>query len=137
MTEWYILKEYSAFHEPLFRRILKNSPFNKAELLSLINTAPFRYKYHYVEKRGGRGLREIAEPAKEVKFLQRLLIEKELHELPLHPAAVAYRRGGSIFQHAHPHAAGKYLLKLDFKNFFPSLNEKCIDGYGLLGAIHQ
>jgi len=41
--------------------------------------------------------------------------------LPLHSAATAYRSGASIKQNAQRHAESNYLLKMDFKNFFPSI----------------
>lgn len=106
---------------PLFQRLLARSPFSEHELIVLIATAPSRYKVHYIEKRGGRGRREIAQPTKEIKFLQRMLVKHELKALPIHDAAVGYRAGLSIADHARPHAKGKYLLKLDFKDFFPSI----------------
>lgn len=106
---------------PLFQRLLARSPFSEHELIVLIATAASRYKVHYIEKRGGRGRRQIAQPTKEIKFLQRLLIRHELSTLPIHETAVAYRKGLSIADHARPHAHGRYLLKLDFKNFFPSI----------------
>ncbi len=106
---------------PLFQRLLARSPFSEHELIVLIATAPSRYKVHYIEKRGGRGLREIAQPTNEIKFLQRMLVKHELATLPIHDAAVAYRAGLSIADHARPHAHGRYLLKLDFKDFFPSI----------------
>jgi RNA-directed DNA polymerase len=105
----------------LFQRLLARSPFSDHELAVLIATAASRYKVHYIEKRGGRGRREIAQPTKEIKFLQRLLVREELLGLPIHDAAVAYRSGRSILDHAQPHAAARYLLKLDFTNFFPSI----------------
>jgi RNA-directed DNA polymerase len=106
---------------PLFQRLLARSPFSEHELTVLIATAPSRYKVHYIEKRGGRGRREIAQPTKEIKFLQRMLIKHELATIAIHDAAIAYRPGMSIADHARPHAHGRYLLKLDFKNFFPSI----------------
>jgi RNA-directed DNA polymerase len=106
---------------PLFQRLLARSPFSEHELIVLIATAPSRYKVHYIEKRGGRGRREIAQPTQEIKFLQRMLVKHELAALPIHDAAIAYRAGLSIADHARPHAQGRYLLKLDFKNFFPSI----------------
>lgn len=106
---------------PLFQRLLALSPFSEHELIVLIATAPSRYKVHYIEKRNGRGHREIAQPTREIKFLQRMLVKHELATLPIHDAAIAYRAGLSIADHARPHAHGRYLLKLDFKDFFPSI----------------
>jgi RNA-directed DNA polymerase len=113
-------------NQPLFERLLARSPFSVRELTVLIATASERYKDHYIEKRHGRGLRLISQPTAELKFLQRQLIQHELSNLPLHEAAVAYRKGFSIKDHAAPHASGRYLLKLDFSDFFPSLKESTI-----------
>ena len=113
--------------QPLFHRILDLSPFSKRELHDLIYTAPKRYETHNIEKRHGRGQREISQPAAEVKFLQRLLLEHELQDVPIHDAAIAYRPGKSIKEHAEPHAPNKYLMKLDFKDFFPSLTAERIN----------
>lgn len=106
---------------PLFQRLLARSPFSEHELIVLIATASSRYKVHYIEKRSGRGRRLIAQPTREIKFLQRMLVKHELGALPIHEAAMAYRAGLSIADHARPHAGGRYLLKLDFKDFFPSI----------------
>jgi RNA-directed DNA polymerase len=108
---------------PLFRRLQDVSPLSVRELTHLIGTAPHRYKNHYIEKRHGRGRRLISQPTAELKYFQRWLIENELARLPVHEAATAYRRGYSILDHAARHARQRYLLKADFRDFFPSLNE--------------
>ncbi len=106
---------------PLFQRLLKASVLSEYELVVLIATAPSRYKTHFIDKRGGRGKREISQPTKEIKYLQRLLVRDELRSLPIHDTAIGFRTGKGIRDHAQPHAAARYLLKLDFKDFFPSL----------------
>lgn len=112
---------------PLFQRILARTPFSERELVVLIATAPTRYKDHYITKRNGRGRRLISQPTKELKFLQRILIKWELANLPIHQAATAYRRGHSTREHAAVHASSRYLLKLDFRDFFPSIEARAID----------
>ena len=114
------------FENSLFERLLKATPFSSRELGTLILTAPFRYKDHYIDKRNGRGRRLISQPTKEVKYLQRIVISDVLADLPIHNAAMAYRQGRSIADHAKPHAANRYLLKLDFKDFFPSITAAAI-----------
>lgn len=111
---------------PLFLRLLAQSPLSKRELVILVETAPLRYKEHWIEKRNGRGKRLISQPTAELKFFQRLLVDYELCDLEIHDAATAYRDGRSIKNHALPHANSKYLLKLDFKNFFPSLSAEAL-----------
>lgn len=112
----------SFIHTPLFSRLLERSPFSYSELAILILTAPKRYKEHHIEKRSG-GLRLIAQPTKELKFMQRLLVTQELSQLPVSEAATAYIKNGSIKNHAQKHATNRYLLKLDFKDFFPSITD--------------
>lgn len=112
--------------EPLFVRLLAQSPLARRELNNLIETAPSRYKEHYIDKRNGRGRRLISQPTAELKFFQRLLANVELSHLPVHESAKAYRAHHSIKDHALPHARSKYVLKLDFTNFFPSLSADAV-----------
>lgn len=110
----------------LFRRLLDSAPYSEFELATLILTAPSRYKEHYIEKRNGRGKRLISQPTSELKLLQRLLIHQELVNLKIHSSATAYRSKTSIYDHVLPHANSKFLLKLDFKDFFPSLTDAAL-----------
>lgn len=89
-------------------------------LQSIVRTAPLRYKVFYIPKRTG-GLREVAQPAREVKAIQRWLVKRLASLLPLHDAATAYRSGASIKKNAQRHVESDYLLKMDFRNFFPSI----------------
>lgn len=91
-----------------------------AHLQTIIQTAPLRYKIFFIPKRNG-GLREVAQPAREVKAIQRWLIARLSAELPLHESATAYRRGASIKKNAARHVDSDYVLKMDFRNFFPSI----------------
>lgn len=116
----------SKYESPLYHRLLETTPLTSAEFDVLIDTAPFRYKIHWIEKRGGRGKRLIAQPTREIKYLQRKLISQEFCSVELSPVAVGYREGRSILDHAAPHGNSRYLLKLDFKDFFPSLDEHAI-----------
>lgn len=100
---------------------IEELPFSEREVRELLNSAPARYKVHYIEKRKGRGLRQIAQPTAEIKLLQRWAIGKYRDQLPVHSAAKAYIIGSGIQQHAAVHAQNSYLLKLDFKDFFPSI----------------
>ncbi len=111
----------------LFDRMLGDTPFNRAELALLVQTAPRRYKVHKIAKRNNRGEREIAQPTAEIKLLQRWIVDNVFRDLPVHDAATAYRKGGSILVHARPHADKRYLLKLDFKNFFPSITANAFE----------
>lgn len=102
-------------------KLLQVFPLSRAEVELLIKTAPSRYKVHEIEKRNGRGVRTIAQPTAEIKMLQRLMVAEYVNKLPVSDAAKAYRKGHGIVDHATPHAGNRYLLKLDFKDFFLSV----------------
>lgn len=105
----------------LIEHILSDFPLTRHEVRVLLLTAASRYKLHFIEKRHGRGKRLIAQPTAEVKILQRWAVANYVNILPIHEAATAYRSGASIKEHAALHAGNRYLLKLDFENFFPSI----------------
>lgn len=105
----------------LIQHIQEDFPLSESEARLLLITAAYRYKVHSIEKRNGRGKRLIAQPTAEVKMLQRWACRNFVSTLPVHDAATAYRSGKSIKTHAALHAANTYLLKLDFKDFFPSI----------------
>ncbi len=94
-------------------------PIDKLEYL--IRSAPYRYKVYKIAKRSGKGKRIIAQPAREVKRLQYWVMKNIFPYFPVHEAAIAYRNGYSILNNAQPHAKNPYILKLDFKDFFPSI----------------
>ncbi|MCJ7601912.1 MAG: retron St85 family RNA-directed DNA polymerase [Desulfobulbaceae bacterium] len=87
-----------------------------------ISTCPHRYKVYRIAKRNGAGIRIIAQPAKELKYLQKTVCDKYLHSLPVHKACMAYKKNTNIKDNALIHVKNNYLLKMDFKDFFPSIN---------------
>jgi retron-type reverse transcriptase len=93
------------------------------DLLKLIRSAPRRYKEYEIDKRTPGQKRTIAQPAREVKALQYWVLSNFLNQFPVHPAATGYREGKSIADNARPHANNRFLLKLDFKDFFPSIRD--------------
>lgn len=89
-------------------------------VMAFIYTAPYRYKKYYLEKKSG-GLREIAQPSRELKIMQRLVLDEISRFLPVHENAFAYVEGKSIKQNAAKHKDNTYLLKMDFEDFFNSI----------------
>ena len=87
----------------------------------IVVTAPHRYKVYDVDKKSGQGKRKIAQPAKEVKLIQRFIVTEVINDLPVHDAASAYRKKRGIRYNAQAHVKNTFLLKMDFAEFFPSL----------------
>jgi len=78
------------------------------------------YRYQIVEKRSGR-LRLIEAPKSRLKRLQRTVLSEMLNRIPLHDAVHGFRKGRSIVTFAAPHAGRDTVLRLDLRDFFPSI----------------
>jgi RNA-directed DNA polymerase len=90
------------------------------DLHRLIDTAPARYKQYTIPKRAG-GIRVIAQPSRELKALQYYLIDHKLWLFPIHHAATGYVKNRNILYNAQRHQHARVILKLDFRDFFPSI----------------
>lgn len=100
--------------------LVRGTGLSVHDIARIVLNAPARYKVFSIPKRS-KGVREIAQPARELKALQRILMNEFLNDLPIHNSATAYRKGISIRDNATPHAGGGALMKMDFKDFFPSI----------------
>ena len=89
-------------------------------LIRIIANAPKRYKEYDIPKRSG-GSRRIAHPAKELKVLQRAVLKEFLEPCPVSEVATAYVKDRGILYNAKEHVGQRWILKLDFSNFFHSL----------------
>ncbi len=107
----------------LLKNISQDSFVPEEEIKRIFACAPHTYKQYTIPKRSG-GVRVIAQPAGETKFIQRWLIENLFEKLPVHSCAMAYKTGASIKKNAQAHVHNSYLVKFDFKDFFTSIKEK-------------
>lgn len=92
----------------------------------LIGTAPFRYKEYKIPKRDSKKFRQISQPTPEVKLLQRWTVDNVLNRFPIHSAATAYRSDMGLLENVRPHQANRFLLKMDFQDFFPSITAESL-----------
>lgn len=81
----------------------------------------FDHLYHTyaLPKRSG-GTRTITAPATGLKGLQRMLLERGFHALPLNDAATGFRPGRSIRDNAAAHVRQPVVVNIDIQSFFPS-----------------
>ncbi|GGX99978.1 retron St85 family RNA-directed DNA polymerase [Vogesella alkaliphila] len=108
---------------------------DEAELRKFCATAPYRYKKYEIPKRNSDKTRLIAQPSKEVKFMQRLVVKYLRDILPVSRHAMAYESGTSIVKNASIHKNNPYLLKMDFKNFFLSITPSLFFGLMSDGGV--
>jgi len=102
--------------------IKENYRFTNAELDRFIATCPFRYKVYQISKKNSTEKRTIAHPSRVLKAVQRTLLSSILDDLlAVHDCAKAYKKGTGIKANASIHLQNNFLLKMDFKNFFPSI----------------
>jgi retron-type reverse transcriptase len=87
--------------------------------------ADFVDHYHHFtipKKRGGR--REISSPKTKLRVAQNWLLENVLNKIEIHEAAMAFRPGRSINDNAAQHMARSIVIRVDLKDFFPSVGFK-------------
>jgi len=96
-------------------------------LESLARTADRRYYSYAIPKRDGSD-RVINAPHPELKSVQRALLDNLLGFAPLSASAEGFRRDRSILTNGQRHIGKKVVVKLDVKDFFPSITAERIFG---------
>lgn len=94
---------------------------NRNAVLSIAKSAPYRFKKIFIPKRNGSGTRTIWQAAIETKGIHYSLIPAYLQKLPVHKASQAFSPGASIKKNALIHAKNRYILRIDLRDFFPSI----------------
>lgn len=85
------------------------------------------YTHFTINKRNGTP-RQIWSPIPRLKFVQRWILENILNNLMTHGAAHGFVRGKSIVTNATVHCNSALLIKLDVKDFFPSVHWRRVKG---------
>lgn len=78
------------------------------------------YAAFHIPKRTG-GTRKILAPKNELKRAQRWILKNVLERVTLPAQATAYCTGRSTLTNAEAHVGQAFLIKLDIKEFFPSI----------------
>ena len=79
------------------------------------------YHYRILAKKSGN-IRVIEAPKKRLKELQRVILRELLEKIPTHAAAHGFVRGRSIRTFAAPHVGRRVVLRMDLRDFFPSIS---------------
>lgn len=99
-----------------------------ASYIEIIATRNNLYAKYYVEKKNG-GKREILQPSKELKVVQRWLLRNILIQFPVSQYSYAYNKGDSVRKNAVKHKNSNYLLHTDITDFFPSIKREMLVHY--------
>jgi RNA-directed DNA polymerase len=79
------------------------------------------YAYSWLTSRSGKR-RLLEAPRPRLKSIQRYVLHKILDHVPAHDAAHGYRYDRSIVTFAAPHAGRRVVLRMDLRDFFPSVS---------------
>jgi len=110
----------------LIKGAMKWTGLSRADIRKITANGPRRYKTYEIDKRSG-GKRTIAQPSRELKELQYYLIDTLFNNFRVHEAAMAYVSGRNIKNNAEPHVHSRFILKMDFADFFGSVVESDFD----------
>jgi len=92
-----------------------------ADQWRVVNDNPLQhYHYRWVAKRSG-GVRLIEIPKQRLRHLQQKILRDILDRVPAHPAAHGFRRAHSCVTHSALHAGQRVVIRMDLKDFFPSI----------------
>lgn len=85
------------------------------------------YHYRWIAKPSGRR-RLIESPKQRLKRIQRQILEQILAKVPSHEAAHAFIAGRSTVTFAAPHIGQRVILRIDLRDFFPSIRRERVMG---------
>jgi hypothetical protein len=94
------------------------------------------YQSWRIPKRDG-GQRTITAPKKELKAAQRWVLSNVVERLPVHGAAHGFVAGRSILTNALAHRGADVLVKVDVKDFFPSVTWRRVKGLLRKGGLPE
>jgi RNA-directed DNA polymerase len=98
----------------------------------LVGGADKLYREFEIKKRDG-GSRKISAPIADLKGVQRTILKKVFQSFEVSAHAYAYVKGKSAVLAAKKLAGGRHVLKLDIKDFFPTISSRRV--FGLLRSF--
>lgn len=85
-----------------------------------VTFTPYFYRNFYIKKKNG-ARREISEPLPSLKDIQIWILEQILSKIQVSRFAKAYIKGRNLVDNVKYHRNKDFVLCLDIKNFFPSI----------------
>jgi RNA-directed DNA polymerase len=94
------------------------------------------YQTWQIPKRDG-GQRTLTAPKRELKAVQRWVLANVVERLPVHGAAHGFVAGRSILTNALAHRGADVVVKVDVKDFFPSVTWRRVKGLLRKGGLPE
>lgn len=100
---------------------------------SVVYGADCHYRTFYIRKKSG-GVRELSAPHYTLKYVQDWIYQNILKNIKVNYCAHGFRPKKSILTNAKVHVNNRFLLKIDMKDFFPSIDiNKVVNIFRSLG----
>jgi RNA-directed DNA polymerase len=93
-----------------------------ARLRAIVDRHIDPYRQFSIRKHNG-GTRDIAAPETDLLLAQQWLLKWTLRGVAAHPASYAYEPGRSALECARRHCNARWLIKLDLRDYFHSIDE--------------
>ncbi|HDR9803610.1 TPA: retron St85 family RNA-directed DNA polymerase [Burkholderia cenocepacia] len=93
---------------------------NRQYLANMVASPESFYREFHIPKRSGEK-RLIRAPHQSLLFCQRWILSNILYKIKIHRSAHGFVPGASIKSNAEPHIGSAMLLKMDLRDFFPSI----------------
>lgn len=103
----------------------KEIGIDKEIIRTCLNDIDNQYRVYYIWKDEAHTKKRFIEaPNETLKMIQKAILWKVLYKFPATKYAHGFIHGKSIATNAIVHSGKKYVLKMDFKNFFPSISQE-------------
>lgn len=99
----------------------KEFNMSEKEIYYVSNNISKHYTKAKIPKKNGK-TRTLYIPSEKLRYMQRIILNEFLNEYKISKCATAYHKGANLLENAKPHLKKKYILKLDIKDFFGSIN---------------
>ncbi|MDR6406120.1 MULTISPECIES: reverse transcriptase domain-containing protein [Chryseobacterium] len=102
--------------------ILINMEFE--ELVRIIDTRNYLYKFYQIKKKNNKGFRQIVVPYSNIRYVQNYIKTEILDKVPVSEYATGFVKGKSIYNNAKVHVNQQEIMNVDLFKFFDSITEK-------------
>lgn len=142
-----LIADYLAYLKPLvnsglpiifdFKHLCLLLGKNTSYLAAVVNASSSHYREFAIPKRSG-GVRIISAPYPALLDCQRWINQHILSKVPIHSSAHGFALRKSIITNAQAHVGKEYFLKVDIKDFFPSVTiNQVITVFKNMGYTHR
>jgi len=111
------------------KNILIKLNIQEGDFLNIISNSKNFYQIKKIKKRNGKE-RTLSIPCDKLKLMQRYILEnifyKQIEKINFNPCITGFIQGKSTIDNAIPHLNKKYVIKIDIKDFFPSISRYMI-----------